>query len=167
MSECENDKNISEGTGLVILSDENPQGTPGPFTGPQAVAKTSLLKWIRVFFKRSENFKCRHMYSLELISWGPDSSLERERKIRRRLFTFSIKHKIRHFHVFNWSCRDGIEMYQKAWCTCKVVVLLKKPICLCFLVISRQNSNSNLSQYLTTLSWRSSPEFVLFWAPQF
>ena len=74
----------------------------GPFTGPQGwatAAKTSLLKWIRVFFKRSENFRCRHLYSLGLISWGPHSSLERERKIRRRLFTSSIRHKIKHFHV--------------------------------------------------------------------
>ena len=62
-------------------------------------SESSLLKWIRGFFKRSENFKCRHLYSLELISWGPHSSLERERKIRRRLFTSSIKHKIKHFHV--------------------------------------------------------------------
>ena len=33
------------------------------------------------------------------ISWGLHSSLERERKIRRRLFTSSIKREIRHFHV--------------------------------------------------------------------
>ena len=33
-----------------------------------------------------------------MISWGPDSSLERERKIRHRLFMFSIKREIRHFH---------------------------------------------------------------------
>ena len=128
MSECYNDKNFSEGTGLAILSDENPQGTPCPFTGPQGwatAAKTSLLKWIRVFFKRSENFKCRHMYSLELISWGPHSSLERERKIRRRLFTSSIKHKIKHFHV--------LISHVQSCC------FAEKPICLCFLVIGRQN----------------------------
>ena len=33
------------------------------------------------------------------ISWGLHSSLERERKIRRRLFTSSIKREVRHFHV--------------------------------------------------------------------
>ena len=34
-----------------------------------------------------------------MISCGPHTSLERERKIRRRLFTSSMKRKIRHFHV--------------------------------------------------------------------
>ena len=43
-------------------------------------------------------FKCRRI-SLKLISWGAHSSLERERKIRRRLFTPSIKREIRHFQV--------------------------------------------------------------------
>ena len=33
------------------------------------------------------------------ISWGLHSSLERERKIRRRLLTSSIKREVRHFHV--------------------------------------------------------------------
>ena len=69
-------------------------------------AKTSLIKWIGDFFFQTlsrlfqfaENFKCRQI-SLELISWGPHSSLERERKFRRRLFTSSIKYEIRHFHV--------------------------------------------------------------------
>ena len=37
--------------------------------------------------------------SLELISWGPDSSLERERKLRRSLSTFSMKREVRHFHA--------------------------------------------------------------------
>ena len=32
-------------------------------------------------------------------SWGPHSSLERERKFCCRLFTSSIKPEIRHFHV--------------------------------------------------------------------
>ena len=68
-------------------------------------AKTSLLKWIGVFFQTSsrlflfaENVKCRWI-SGELISWGPHSSLERERKIRRRLFASSIKRENRKFHV--------------------------------------------------------------------
>ena len=43
-------------------------------------------------------FKCRRI-SLKLISWEPHSSLERERKILRRLFTSSIKCGIRHFQV--------------------------------------------------------------------
>ena len=49
-------------------------------------------------FQFTENVKCERI-SLELISGGPDSSLEREKKIRRRLFTFSINRESRHFHV--------------------------------------------------------------------
>ena len=49
-------------------------------------------------FQFAENVKCGRI-SLELISWGPDSSLERARKVRRRLFTFSINRELRHFHV--------------------------------------------------------------------
>ena len=43
-------------------------------------------------------FKCRRI-SLKMISCEPHSSLERERKILRRLFTSSIKREIRHFQV--------------------------------------------------------------------
>ena len=46
----------------------------------------------------AKNGKGRRI-SLELISSGPHSSLEREKGIRRRLFTSSIKLAIRHFHV--------------------------------------------------------------------
>ena len=49
-------------------------------------------------FQFAESGKCKRI-SLELISWGPHSSLGREKEIRRRLFTSSIKHAIRHFHV--------------------------------------------------------------------
>ena len=67
-------------------------------------AKPSFLKRIRFIqtlsrlFQFAENVKCRRI-SLEWISWGRRSSLERERKIHRRLFTSSIKREIRHFHV--------------------------------------------------------------------
>ena len=37
--------------------------------------------------------------ALELISWGPHSSLERERKFRCRLFMSSTKREISHFRV--------------------------------------------------------------------
>ena len=36
-------------------------------------------------FQFTENVKCRRIF-LEFISWGPHSSLERERKFRRRLY---------------------------------------------------------------------------------
>ena len=67
-------------------------------------AKTTALKWIPVFsifvglFQFAENGKYRRI-SLELISWGPHSSLEREKEMSRRLFTSSIKLAIKHFHV--------------------------------------------------------------------
>ena len=49
-------------------------------------------------FQFSKNGKCRRI-SLELNSWGPHLSLEREKEIRPRLFTSPIKLAIRHFHV--------------------------------------------------------------------
>ena len=81
------------------------ESNPGALTSTTATAvKTSVLKRIPFFqtlsrlFQFAENGKCRRI-SLELISWGPHSSLEREKEIRRRLFTSSIKLAIRHFHV--------------------------------------------------------------------
>ena len=58
-------------------------------------------------FQCAENVKCRRI-SLEMVSWGPLSSLERERKIRRHLFTSSIKRKSRRFHVLvvQWRQRN-------------------------------------------------------------
>ena len=52
------------------------------------------------FFELSRvYFNSVKMSNVGEISWGLHSSLERERKIRRRLFTSSIKHEVRHFHV--------------------------------------------------------------------
>ena len=54
---------------------------------------------------------------------------EKKNKFRRCLFKLSIKRKIRHLHVVvvqKWQRNAKI----KAWCTCKVVVLLIKPIVL-------------------------------------
>ena len=54
------------------------------------------------------------------------SSSEGEIKFRRCLFTFFIKHEIRHFHVMVVQKRQ--RNVQKSMCTCKVVFLLVKPI---------------------------------------
>ena len=51
---------------------------------------------------------------LNLNSKGPYSSSESKIKFRRCLFTFSIKHEIRHFHVV-FSCRKRRRNVQKAW----------------------------------------------------
>ena len=58
---------------------------------------TFKLNWCFFFFQSlsrlfqfADNVKCRRI-SLKLISLRLHSSLERERKIRRRLFAFSIK----------------------------------------------------------------------------
>ena len=65
----------------------------------------------RLFQLTFKNVKCRRI-SLELSSWGTQSSLKRERKIRRRLFTSSIKRETGHFYAVVG--RDGKEMYKKA-----------------------------------------------------
>ena len=57
---------------------------------------------------------------------GPYLILEREIKFCRCLVTFFIKREIRHFHVVVVQKRE--RNIQKVWCTCKVVVLLIKPI---------------------------------------
>ena len=49
-----------------------------------------------------------------------------EKKIRRCLFTSSIKPEMRHFHVVVVQKLE--RNVQKVWCTCEVVVLLIKPI---------------------------------------
>ena len=49
-------------------------------------------------FLLAENVKCRRI-SRELISWGPRSNLEKEIKIRRRLFASSIERKNRQIHI--------------------------------------------------------------------
>ena len=66
-------------------------------------------------------------------SWiqGTISKFESEKKNKFRccLFTYSIKRKIRHLQVVvvkKWQRNAKI----KAWCSCKVVVLLIKPIVL-------------------------------------
>ena len=62
---------------------------------------------------------------LKLNFKGPYLSSEREIKFLRCLFTFSFKREIGHFFL---RPKNGIEMYKKVWCTCKVVVFLIKPI---------------------------------------
>ena len=58
------------------------------------------------------------------LLWQMNASCpsEKERTFCRCLFTSPIKHEIRHFHVP--SRGRGKEMYEKAKCACKVVVLL-------------------------------------------
>ena len=65
---------------------------------------------LKIIIKRTRIF-------LELCSRGPPSSLAREGKIRRRLFTSYIKRAIKHFHVL----LVVKESYKKAR-TCKVNV---------------------------------------------
>ena len=88
----------------------------------------------------AENVKCRKI-SLEVISWGSYSSLERERKIRRCLFTSSIKREIRYFHELVVQRRQWNVQKKKVWWTCKVV-LLNKPIA--FLTFSLPSPTSLL-----------------------
>ena len=70
--------------------------------------------------------KCRRTL-LELNSKGPYPSAERETKFRRCLFMSSIKREIRHVYVVVVQKRAK-KCTKQAWCTCKVVVLVIKPI---------------------------------------
>ena len=70
---------------------------------------------------------------------------ERKIKCRRCLFTSCIKREIRHFQVIVVQKRANKlirEMYKKAWCTCKVVVLLLNPIV--YLTFSLPSASLNL-----------------------
>ena len=68
--------------------------------------------------------KCRRSL-LKLNSKGPYPNSEREVKFRRCLFTYYIKRAIRHFHVVVVQKRNDRNVKKS---TCKVVVLLIKPI---------------------------------------
>ena len=88
-----------------------------------------FFKSWRIFSISLKKVKCRRL-SLELISWGPYSSLERERKIRRCLpvvFTSSIKREIRYFQELVVQRRQW-NVQKKVWRTCKIFVLLYKAI---------------------------------------
>ena len=67
--------------------------------------------------------KCKRTL-LKLSSQEPHPSFERERKFRRRLCTSSVQGEIRHFHVVVVQRQQ--RNVQKS--TCKIVVLLIKPI---------------------------------------
>ena len=71
--------------------------------------------------------KCRRI-SQKLISWAPHSSLEREKEIRRRLFTSSIKLAIRHFHVVvvqgRWRNVPKSMMHVQSCCFANINLLL-------------------------------------------
>ena len=70
-----------------------------------------FFKLCRRLFQFAENVKCRRI-SLELISWRPHLSLERDRKVRPHLLTSSIQNEIRQFHVVVIGS-DVKEMYKK------------------------------------------------------
>ena len=90
-----------------------PQRTrQGVLASMTATTAKTFFQTLSRLFQFAENVSCRQT-SLELISWALHSSLERERKFLRHLFTSSI---------------NGKEMYKKVWCKCKLDVLLYKPI---------------------------------------
>ena len=100
-----NERSLGE-ISYILLPAVPPQDTLGSFSiddgnGSENVSfkmNSRFFQSLSRLFQFAENGKCRRI-SLELISWGPHSSLEREKEIRRRLFTSSIKLAIRHFHV--------------------------------------------------------------------
>ena len=79
------------------------------------------------FFELSRvYFNSVKMSNVGEISWGLHSSLERERKIRRRWFTSSIKREIRHFYVEFEQQRPRI--VQKSVLHVQSCFLLNQPI---------------------------------------
>ena len=62
-------------------------------------------------------------------SWIPENPI----KIQKERGNFVVAcvlplHNVKLGIFTSWSCSDGKEMYKKAWCTCKMVVLLIKSI---------------------------------------
>ena len=98
--------------------------------------KMSLLKWISVFqtlshlFQFTENvYKCRQNFpKVDFLG----RKLRKRKKISSSLVISLIKREIRHFP--SQSCSNSKEMYKKARCTCKLVVLLNNPCCFDVLV---------------------------------
>ena len=92
--------------------------------------RTSLKKWmcvLSVVIEIIPTYFAKCTRTLLNLNWkGPYSSSESEIKFCRCLFRFSVKHEISYFHVL--VVQNGKEIYKKAWCTCKVVVSLIKPI---------------------------------------
>ena len=72
-------------------------------------------------------FLCKRTL-LELNSLETYPSSEGKRNPRRGLFTSSIKGEMRHFNVVFVQWRQSNLHWKKVWCTCKVVILLIKPI---------------------------------------
>ena len=64
---------------------------------------------------------------------------ENSGKFRPCLFTSCVKRKTKHFHVAVVQWRQG--NVQKAWCTCKVDVLLHKPIAFFMLTLPSPSSD--------------------------
>ena len=95
-------------------------------------------------------WKCRRI-TLELISWRLHFSLERERTIRRRLFTSSIKREIRYIHVIvvQW---QQINVQKKCDALAKLLFCLFNP--LLFLTFSLPSPLLKLS----SLRWRRQRE---------
>ena len=99
----------------------------------------AFLQTLSRLFQFAENVKRRRIFQ-EFISWGPHSSLGRQRKIRHRLFTSSIKRAIRHFHVLvvQWRQRN----VQKSVMHVQSCCFLNKPIA--FLTFSLASPSSLL-----------------------
>ena len=91
-------------------------------------------KWICVLSWLSglaQFVKCGRFFQ-ELNSKGLYPGSKRERKIRRHMFTSSIKRRIRRFDVVVEQSKKCTK--KREWCTCRAVVLLIKRIVFFFLI---------------------------------
>ena len=126
--------------------------------------RTSLKKWICVLsvfiaiIPTTCFVKCRRTL-LELNSEASYPTKDRQITFRRCLFTSSRKCGIRHVY-FVVVQKRAEEMYKKAWCTCKVVVLLIKPIV--FLTFSLPSGSLDLEVPILTATQtlKSEPEQI-------
>ena len=90
-------------------------------TKPRMRSEFTFFQSLSWLFQLAYFVKCKRS-PLALNFYQPYPSSYRERKFCHCLFTSFTKREIRYSHVAE-SCSDGKEMYKKAWCTCKVVVL--------------------------------------------
>ena len=116
-------KDLSRTAFTQVLHQQNSSSTP--WLGVKVSSSSFMFSYLWKGNRVLSNMPEPPGY-LELISCGLHSSLERERNIRRRLITSSIKREIRHFHVVVVQRRQRNVL--KAWRTCKVDGLLYKPI---------------------------------------